>query len=731
MKKGVLATAILLAVVYTGGCLESKAWAEEVEKEVAEEAASKTEEEIKEYTLAKIIVEAKRAEIADGMMTTSQTVGILGDKDILDTPLHQVTFTEKALTTFSKPGRGMLDTLSLDPSVRATQGSMDTSVYIRGISTNGFRWNLNGIPGMTHQMLMPYNFADKVSIISGPSIGITGSSPSMSTQAGGVINMISKKAGHEPNASIKLGWSNDSYFSQEIDVGGRFGKEKEWGIRINAMNANGDLSVDGTKDKLRNIYINIDRTGKHSTTNFLMGYDYDNQYGRSNTINLGNNITNLPSAPKNTKNLSPKWSQDKYENYTLVLNHDQKFSKNMGYFINAGYHKEDYDSWLQQWSGRVLQNMNGDYTGTYTQMPVYHTTHYLGFGIRGNFTMGSLKNNYVIGFDRNWFKRTRDNNVSLANRYPVSGNIYTGSSSARPNVVWDPLTKQYSTKMTGWNIIDTISTADDRVSVTLGVHGHKVDTYNYVDGKRIDSDATSPVLGLVYKFTPNLMFYADHTETFSEGSSVGSGYTNSGELLAPSKTKQNEIGLKFKNGTFLHTLSAFEIKQQNGIAVLNPDSTIRYALDGEQRNRGLEFSSVGDLNKKWSMIFGIAYLQAKQTKTQYGLNDGRKVSGLPSWSGDLALIYKADEKLKLIGRISYTGSTSIRETSSYTSAIKMPSATLFDFGVSYDTKVASHPVTLSFMCYNLFDKNYWYASGANAIGLGAPRTFMLSAKFDF
>ena len=184
-------------------------------------------EKMNQYNLSEVVVEAERGNLAGGMMQTRQKVGMfLGEKDTLDVPLHEVTFTKEALDIYSQPGRGMLDTLALDPAVRASHGSMDTSVSIRGLSSHGMKWTLNGVPGMSHQMQMPYNFVDTVSVIAGPSIGITGMSTSMSTQSGGVVNMVSKKAQAEPNADLKLGWSTNNYLTQSIDVGQRFGKTK-------------------------------------------------------------------------------------------------------------------------------------------------------------------------------------------------------------------------------------------------------------------------------------------------------------------------------------------------------------------------------------------------------------------------------------------------------------------------------------------------------------------------
>ena len=721
MNKNALKTAVLLTILQAA-------------------ATSVYANDLMKVELEPVVVEAERETIADGRFATTQEVGLLGDKTIMETPLHQVTLTSKVIDEFSRPGRGMLDALTLDPSIRTTNGSMDTSVYIRGFSGSGKAWNLNGVPNMTHQKQMPYNFAEKVSFISGPSIGVAGNATPFNAQTGGSINMISKKAGDTRNASVELGWASDSYLIQKIDIGDRFGKNKEWGLRLNTMNAVGDLRQDGANDKQRNVYLNIDRRGKHSKTNLLAGYDYDNNTGLGSTINLNTKtIKSLPKVPKNTSALAPTWNNDKYKNTVVVLNHEQKFGgeNNLSYFINAGYHKEDYTSWLQQWSSRTLNDMAGNYTGTYTQMPVYHTNTYVGAGFKGSFDAGGWKNDWVVNVERSEFKRDRDNHVSDANKYPVIGNIYTGSFTSKPNVVWDPITHQYTTVMWGWSALDTITTPDKKVELTLGMHGHRVETTNYDNGSssglRRTSDATSPVAAVVYKASPNLSFYADHTETFSEGSAVGSNYNNDGEMLPPTKTKQNEIGMKVQSGGLLHTLSLFDITQENAIDVpvtLGPKYQVR-VLDGEERHRGIEYSVVGSLNKKWDAIFGLSYMHAYQNKTQGGANDGRTISGVPRLSGDLALIYKPDDAWKLIGRVNYTGTTSIRETSSYEAPIDIPSATILDLGASYKTKIGKNPVTISAMCYNVFDRDYWYGAGTNSIGLGAPRTFMVSAKFDF
>lgn len=674
---------------------------------------------------------ARTAPVAAGLIGTKQDVGILGNKDVLETPFQQMTFTKKAIETFSQPQRSLMDVLSLSPSVRVTHGSTDTNIYIRGYSAGSSSWVMNGIPNMSHQMVMPANYIDKAEVISGPNIGINGVGVFMGGSVGGTVSVTTKKAQDTPNMNAGLSWSSASYYTQTVDMGKRFGEDNAWGIRINALNSTGNLAVHGTRDYKRDIAVNIDHRAERSKTNIFFSYDYDNQYGRSNTIGLGK-LTGLPKVPDNKRNLSPHWSNDKYENTTFIVNHEQYLSGHLTWFANFGWRWEDYSSWLQQWSSRQLQDFDGNYTGTYTQMPVFHHYTYVNTGFKGTFNMGAWKNEWVALVDWTKFKRNRDNNVTAANKYSVSGNIYNDSYTSRPDVVWDPITNHYRTIMRGWTLADTVASPDKRFHFTFGYHGHTVETRNYVAGSYMKSNATAPILALSYKIRPNMAFYASHTENFIEGTAVGSQYTNAGAILPPSKTKQNEFGFKFKNGHTLSTLSFFEIEKANGISVPNADNTRdTYKLDGKQKNKGIEYAAAGDLGNKWSYIWSASYLNSKQIKTEDGLNDGRRVDAMPKWMTDLVLIYRPGDHLSIIGRIGYTGDSLIRNTSSYDHPITIGGQTLVDFGLSWDTHFGKQPVTLSAWCYNLLNKDYWYASDSNSIGLGAPRTYSVSAQFKF
>lgn len=61
----------------------------------------------------------------------------------------------------------------------------------------------------------------------------------------------------------------------------------------------------------------------------------------------------------------------------------------------------------------------------------------------------------------------------------------------------------------------------------------------------------------------------------------------------------------------------------------------------------------------------------------------------------------------------------------------IPGYTIFDVGTRYALQVASRPVTLRGNVSNLTNKAYWGTPLLSSLGLGAPRTFELSATVDF
>lgn len=99
-------------------------------------------------------------------------------------------------------------------------------------------------------------------------------------------------------------------------------------------------------------------------------------------------------------------------------------------------------------------------------------------------------------------------------------------------------------------------------------------------------------------------------------------------------------------------------------------------------------------------------------------------NGVPEWTANMGIEYKASENFSALARANYVGSSYVQNEK-----FEVPSFFTFDLGVKAKTEFKDTPVTLSAMCYNVADKNYWNPSG-NTLHLGGPRTFMLSAEFE-
>lgn len=189
--------------------------------------------------------------------------------------------------------------------------------------------------------------------------------------------------------------------------------------------------------------------------------------------------------------------------------------------------------------------------------------------MKGNFNLGTVENEYLVGVDKTWYTYALSNNAAWnggLGKWTGTGNLYQANHwPSLPRPSYDPAHNQ-DAQMTGWHVVDTLKALDDKLVVTLGLHGHKVKKV-MKDNSHQDSDAICPTFAASYKISDSVTVYADHTESFGTGSmvSLGKGYANEGQMLDPAKTKQNEIGVKVKTGDFLNTFTAFKITQANNI----------------------------------------------------------------------------------------------------------------------------------------------------------------------
>lgn len=687
------------------------------------------------------------------MAYQTQSVGLLGNKDTMDTPFTSMTVSRKSIDAFASPTNGVMDALALNPSVRPVGAGIANEVSIRGFKVSDHSLYINGIPGLLDQQKLTDVYIDSASVISGPNIGIAGTSSNQAVS--GTVDFHSKKAQAKPNTDLTLTYRGGSSFRQMIDVGKRFGDNQRWGVRVMADNIDGETAVKGEKLTQRDIFINIDQQTTYSKSNLLAGYNYNKQEGMlSYGVGFSSDVTTLPKAVDGSKIYAPDWTFNEYDNWIVAFNHDQKLNEHVTAFVNAGYHREDWYGYLD--GDPYVLNNNGDYRVRADVYPLAVTKKYLGLGLKGNFRLGISEHEYVASVDRNWKTSyggewadafgtgksnyqigpmTADSDAVKAKTvYSIVNNLNLKNPSSGVNPNTDayaaPCPKSQELTINGWNLVDTISFANGKYQIVGGLHGQSLKKHSpgSVEAKYSD---VSPTWAFLYKPTNNLTTYFSHTENFFDGvlvstkaSSVyGQTYENAGKYLDPYKYKQNEFGVKYKGGNLLHTLSFFKIEKPNYGDVWS-DGKLYYGEFGKQENKGIEYSFAGPVNKKLDIIGGFTWLDTKQA-TQTASN-GKKVNGVPDWSATVGVTYRQNDNLKYLARARYMGNSYIQDEK-----LKVPSFFLFDVGANYTTKLNETPVTFKAMIYNLFDKKYWNPMNSNSLAIGMPRTFTLSAEFHF
>lgn len=727
MKKSVLTLGVLTWFLFTGNhAVQANASAEQPVVHPEQEQNTVATE----LSTPTIYVEAPGQKDSLPGVYNGERIGFgrLGNRSIMETPMTAYVLNERALEDYAEPHGPVNGILRNIPSVKAGESLMFNDFSIRGHYLQGGSFYVNGIPGLYSQMIAPTYNAERIELISGPSL--VGGTQMEQNAVAGYVNFVSKKAKEKPTLSFKQTFSGRGHWGEYLDIGRRFGKNNEWGVRVNAAVSNGETAIRDTRLNTKGIFINLDHEGKNSSSNLLLGYQYHKvSGGGQRRFTKGKKVTQWPSPPDLSSNIGFAQMLKEENEKLLAFNHKQNITKNLNVFLNIGLLDSDLERNISpEKSAYEMVNDKGDYQFKTRNGRTPNKYSYYGIGLSQKFFVKGVENQLTLAVDHIGQKTYTNTTTKKVSSGLFSGNIYRGMPNIPPqNFPYIDKKLKVDTSLNGIALTDSIKM--NKLQLTVGVHHHEADVKEYdvkgVQTKRTKTNATSPIFGILYQPTKELTWYASHTEAFSKGRMVGSGYENEGEMLAPTKAKENELGVKWLRGTGFVALSLFDIREQRYID--EERSAKKYLTpDGEHQFRGAELSFTHDINAKWSLFGGAMYVNAVQTKTKGGKLDGRRVDGSSLWNGVLGVNYRADRNTELFARMLSNG-----KMYTYDETITLPGYTTFDVGVRHKCRMGDTDMTIVAACYNVTGKDYWMtrSRGAEVI-LGTPRTFMLSTKFD-
>jgi iron complex outermembrane receptor protein len=660
-----------------------------------------------------------------GQVAKGGRLGILGEQDAANVPFSVTSFTAKLIE--DQQAQTLGDVLRNDPSVQVTRGyGNDAQQFvIRGFPLYGDDISFGGLYGVMPRQIISPQGAERVEIFKGPSAFLNGVPPGGSG-VGGMVNIEPKRADDEPLTRVSLDYTSTSQLGASADIGRRFGASNQFGIRVNALQREGDVGIGDESTRMTFGSLGLDYRGERLRASLDVGYQKQHtDQGRPMVRVLpGSDIPDVPSA---RSNYAQPWTYSTTENTFGMVRAEYDITDKWTLFGGfGGNHAHEFGSYSS-----LL--VNGDGVGTGSRMDVPYQSDTMGMmgGVRGKFDTGPLTHSVTAAYSSNYLKKRSAYVLSRS----FATDLYDTPEVPKPTSLpfaggnMDDPGVTARSRMSGVSLSDTVSFLDDRVLVTAGWRHQQLETTNYAytgeESSRYDKTADSPVYGIVVKPIEHVSLYANHIEGLQQGDTAPSSAVNSGTILPPGKSKQNEVGVKLDMGNYGASLAAFEIKKESGL--LNPVTNV-FSAAGEQRNRGLELSTFGEPVRGVRLLSGVTFLNAKMTSTG-DANEGNKAVGVPDYTVVLGAEWDLPwvQGLTLQSRLTRNGSQYLDSANNQ----KVDAWTTLDLGMRYAMKVDRHDVVWRLGVDNVTNKAYWSSANGGYLIQGAPRTMKLSVAVDF
>ena len=704
-------------------------------------------------TLDEVIVTAEKGRVEaktlpGGFEREETSFGLTGEQDIMTVPYTAQSISAKSIEMMAAPTGQIGQVLTNVPSIRTGTSLIKTDFSMRGMLANGSAMYLNNIPGFYIMCIGPVtNTIDRADVLVGPAATLSGSVQSYNGPDGGQpgsVYLYTKRAGEADFNHITLSNSGYGDWGEQFDISrAKLGSDGSWGVRVYGMHDKGGMSISGARREKNNISVDVSHETEKSKTNFYAGYVDERLNGTERRFAISRNSRWLPKAPDASKSYDdPNAMYSDWYGWQTTLNHEQKINDNLSWFLNAGMNdmtnrRMIYSSQINidDMGNIILTDKNA--TGIW-QQNLFLTNKYAQAGLKGKSNTGAVEHNWVMAVDRSYrvMDFTNKSNVTgiiknMKNYVTGTPNIYNGihfNTDGLKNISDSGRQFLYQEMDTSLNFMDTMKIGKWSI---LAAWNRRHGNYR---GRKASSETVdnqyAPTYGISYQPNENLSIYGAYARATTRGTPISGGYDNDGNILDGVKVTQKELGVKYKWDKMYAAISYFDTNQPNSIEVPTATGKI-LTMDGENRYKGIDFNLTGQISEKWNVFGGFEYLNAKQQKTQDGLKDGLPTDSSAKWSAVLGLEYMPSADWSISGRMNYVGKGVINNNKNQ--QLDVPSSTVFDLFAKYKTSWGNVPVTLSAGCYNVFNRSYWalQPGQGNKLLLSSPRSFILSASFDF
>lgn len=667
----------------------------------------------------------------DGQIANGGRLGMLGEQNAMDVPFNVIGFTSKMIQ--DQQAQTIADVVRNDAGVKNVKGygNFSENYRIRGFDLYGDDMTFGGLPGVVPRQVMDASLVERVEIFKGANSLLNGAATS---GVGGMINLEPKHADDTSLTRVGIDYTSDSQVGANVDVGRRFGDNNQFGVRVNAVHREGETGTDNEKKRTTAASIGLDYHGERLRTSLDVGYQKKTFHDGVQGVNISG-VDFIPVVPSGSNNYSQKWVYSDMESEFGIARAEYDITDNWTVYAGMGaQHAHETGNY----GTPKLLNREGDATiNTFNSSRIQDNMSGMA-GLRGDFNTGFISHKVNVGYSALNTNAKNAYNMSFTG---ASTNIYNTTPVDEPAPVFaggkfsDPLTTSRS-RTQGYLLSDTLGFFDDSVLLTLGARHQKVIVRNY-DYDTGAEDAASrytksrwmPTYGIVYKPWKTISLYANHTEALQPGSVApnNGSVTNPGAITGVAHSKQNEVGIKADFGRIGGALSLFDIRKPSGII----NSASAYALDGEERHRGVETNIFGEPVLGLRLNASATWLDPIMEKTQGGTYDGKQAIGVPRYNYALGAEYdiKPLSGLTATALLNHSGP----QWADSANTKKLDSYTTLDLGLRYRTRINQNDMVWRVSVENVTDEKYWsnVDSTGTYITQGDGRTLKLGVTYDF
>ncbi|MFA9326195.1 ferrichrome porin FhuA [Escherichia coli] len=677
-----------------------------------------------------------------------------------DTPIQKVPQSISVVTAeemaLHQP-KSVKEALSYTPGVAVgTRGASNTYDYliIRGFAADGQSQNnyLNGLKMQGNfyndAVIDPY-MLERAEIMRGPVSVLYGKS-----SPGGLLNMVSKRPTTEPLKEVQFKAGTDSLFQTGFDFSDALDDDGVYSYRLTGLARSANAQQKGAEEQ-RYAIAPAFTWRPNDKTNFTFLSYFQNEpetgyYGwlpKEGTVEPLPNGKRLPTdfnegAKNNTYSRNEKmigYSFDHEFNDTFTVRQNLRFAQNkVSQKSVYGYGMCSDPLYSSNPSSSPCANVPQSQWGhTLTRQYVIDNEKLENFSVdtqlQSKFATGSVDNTLLTGVD---FMRMRNDidswfgyagSVAPSDIYNLDRSDFDFGAHPNPSGPYRVLLKQ---KQTGLYVQDQAQW--DKVLVTLGGRYDWADqsSFNRDYGNKSERDDKEFTWrgGVNYLFDNGVTPYFSYSESFEPASQTDA----NGDLFAPSKGKQYEVGVKYvpEDRPIVVTGALYQLTKTNNL-MADPNGSLFSVEGGEIRARGVELEAKAALSASVNLVGSYTYTDAEYTTdTNYKGNTPAQVpKHMASLWADYTFFDGPLSGLTLGTGGRYTGSSYGDPANSF----KVGSYTVVDALVRYDlARVGMAGSNVALHVNNLFDREY-VASCFNTYGCfwGAERQVVATATFRF